>query len=158
MENTTISLEEVNYQAQQQSMDMMIKAENNSCLSPGFPGGPADGPYGLSASSGLNLHGSMKDGTTSVMPVPSPQPIQYINSQLDQEVVIQKQPNRNFMRGPLNGGPRGMQQMSGPGPGGPPRMRGPHPNSGMMPINMEHISQQFPDHMSGPRMSGMSLI
>nr|ALT32086.1 putative enabled [Hypsibius dujardini] len=124
----TVTLEEVNYEAQHQhaQMEMMVKREGPSAGT--FSG---DGLYGqpLQQSCGMDLLG--KEGNmATVMPVPSPQPIQYISGQLDQEVVIQKQPNRNFLRGgPANGGPRGMPPMNGP------RMRG------MAPINVDQQQQ-----------------
>ena len=43
---------------------------------------------------------SMIKTETTFMPLPSPQPIQYVGTHLDQEVTIQKQPNRNFIRAP----------------------------------------------------------
>ena len=106
--------------------------------------------------------GGKDGGGMNVMPVPSPQPIQYFSGQLDQEVVIQKQPNRNFMQraGP-NGGPRG---------GNGPRMRGGAPQMppGMMPVNgngmsmtmeQQHMTMnahQYSEHISGPRLTGES--
>ncbi|GAU87971.1 hypothetical protein RvY_00748 [Ramazzottius varieornatus] len=74
---------------------------------------------------------SMIKTETTFMPVPSPQPIQYVGTHLDQEVTIQKQPNRNFIRAPGSVRQPGMQMH--------PRYGGP---GGMTPQSMMAISQQ----------------
>ncbi len=66
------------------------------------PGGPGSGGGGGSGRSGAKSSSSNKEA--NLMPVPSPQQIQFINPMEAQELTIHRQPNTCMGRGPAGPG------------------------------------------------------